>query len=551
MLARLSFKGRLQHESAMLAETRAELARTRTEAETLAMRLSALDGGSAAREAALTKQLEAERERRVEGLKAVAIRRMVLKELARGWSGWFAMYEAQVHQRNLLKKAGARLTKPQMSACYHHWRRSWEEIEAASLRRGALAAELRAVELGTSHGTLAAECERLRAELAAAREAMLRGEGYEAERERRQEEREARTRERRVEHLSALAARRMGRKELAMGWQAWSELYREKVHQRTVLRQAAMRLQRPKFVWSYVRWRETWRLALLEESKLMIREQLGTERKRRADAEAAITELHSEYGVKMRELGVTVGEAREAALEYLRQLKLATRDDAEWADKFELLQAKWAEMTDEDRIGREARRLLEAQQKTEYEATEARLGRLLAEQRSQLLCEAVAMRGDLEKQLHELQLALRRRAPCPHPSRRLHPTRLCSRRPHLRKLHPRTTSRRRCGPATTILPRRTRTAPTTSAGNDEGALYGETLDGLVVELHSRHATPPLANAQRVADEPGCLRSIVCSWMLNTAPRTPEMIWQLQVMSDLIGLCLHTRITLPFELAVTV
>jgi hypothetical protein len=47
------------------------------------------------------------------------------------------------------------------------------------------------------------------------------------------------------------------------------------------------------------------------------------------------------------------------------------------------------------------------------------------------------MRGDLEKQLPELQLALRRRAPCPHPSRRLHPTRLCSRRPHLRKLHPR------------------------------------------------------------------------------------------------------------------
>ena len=298
------------------------------------------------------------------------------------------------------------MTKPQMSACYHHWRRSWEEIEAASLRRGALAAELRAVELGTSHGTLAAECVRLRAELAAVREAMLRGEGYEVERERRQEEREARTRERRVEHLSALAARRMGRKELAMGWQAWSELYREKVHQRTVFRQAAMRLQRPKFVWSYVRWRESWRLALLEESKLTIREQLGTERKRRADAEAAITELHSEYGVKMRELGVTVGEAREAALEYLRQLKLATRDDAEWADKFELLQAKWAEMTDEDRIGREARRLLEAQQKTEHEATEARLGRLLAEQRSQLLREAIAMRGDLEKQLHELQLAL-------------------------------------------------------------------------------------------------------------------------------------------------
>jgi hypothetical protein len=49
MLARLSFTRRLQHESAMLAETRAEVARTRTEAETLATRLRWLpDGGSAA-----------------------------------------------------------------------------------------------------------------------------------------------------------------------------------------------------------------------------------------------------------------------------------------------------------------------------------------------------------------------------------------------------------------------------------------------------------------------------------------------------------------------
>jgi len=34
---------------------------------------------------------------------------VVLKELARGWSGWFAMYKAKVHQCNLLKEAGARL----------------------------------------------------------------------------------------------------------------------------------------------------------------------------------------------------------------------------------------------------------------------------------------------------------------------------------------------------------------------------------------------------------------------------------------------------------
>ncbi len=269
--ARLSLKERLELEASKLAEARTELARTRTEAATLATRLSELDGGAAAREAALQRELEEERDRRVEGLKAVAIRRIVLKDLARGWSGWAEVYSAGVHQRNLLKKAGARLTRPKLIATYQHWRRGWEEAEAASLRRSALAAELRVTELGSSHGALEAECERLRHELAAAREAMLRGEGHEVELRRRQEEKEARERERRVEHLSALAARRMGKKELAMGWQAWADMYAEKVHQRQVLRQVAMRLQRPKFVWSYVRWRESWRRALADEAKLTVR----------------------------------------------------------------------------------------------------------------------------------------------------------------------------------------------------------------------------------------------------------------------------------------
>ncbi len=139
---------------------------------------------------------------------------------------------------------------------------------------------------------------------------------------------------------------------------------------------------------------------------LQVREQLGAERKRRADAETAITELHSEYGVKMKELNVTVDEAREAALEYLRQLKLAQREGGDVRDQYDELQARWSEMTDEERIGREARRLLESQERTEHEATEARLQRLLAEQRKQLLHEAASMRGDLEQQVKELKAAL-------------------------------------------------------------------------------------------------------------------------------------------------
>jgi E3 ubiquitin-protein ligase HERC1 len=87
------------------------------------------------------------------------------------------------------------------------------------------------------------------------------------------------------------------------------------------------------------------------------------------------------------------------------------------------------------------------------------------------------------------------------------------------------------------------------AGNDAGGLYRETLDSLVAELHSRALplllpTPNESQTSQDVFDRG-------SWMLNPAPPTPETIWQLQVMGALIGLCLRTRATLPFELAVTV
>ena len=54
----------------------------------------------------------------VEHLKSVAIRRIALKDLARGWSGWHGAWAEKVRQRNLLKQAGARLTKPKLVNAY-------------------------------------------------------------------------------------------------------------------------------------------------------------------------------------------------------------------------------------------------------------------------------------------------------------------------------------------------------------------------------------------------------------------------------------------------
>ena len=55
-------------------------------------------------------ELEREREKRVEHLTNVAIRRIALKDLARGWSGWHDMWSQKVRQRNLLCDALGRQT---------------------------------------------------------------------------------------------------------------------------------------------------------------------------------------------------------------------------------------------------------------------------------------------------------------------------------------------------------------------------------------------------------------------------------------------------------
>ena len=92
---------------------------------------------------------------------------------------------------------------------------------------------------------------RWRAELQSAREAAASGVAFEVEQRRLAEVKAAQDKEKRVEHLTGMAARRMGKKELAMGWQAWSELYHEKVHQRNLLKKAGARLTKPKLIIAY------------------------------------------------------------------------------------------------------------------------------------------------------------------------------------------------------------------------------------------------------------------------------------------------------------
>ena len=184
-------------------------------------------------------------------------------------------------------------------------------LEAAVKRMGAELAELRdgeearqrahAVELNRLQVKLekqeARYEERLEAAAAERAEALdqqkleLTGEAAQSERARRE-------REKQIEHLTQMAARRMGRRELARGWGGWLDVYLERVHKRNLLRQAAARLTKPKLAASYASWRQGWAAAMAaarvaaaraeEQRAAAARAQASdAERDRRAAEEAA------------------------------------------------------------------------------------------------------------------------------------------------------------------------------------------------------------------------------------------------------------------------
>jgi hypothetical protein len=168
-------------ENQQLSEARANESRLQSELDNLASELKRalaqiqqMDGGRADAEQRMHQQLEAEKEKRVEALGQQGLKRMMNQKLAMGWSAWHEMWSHKVHQRNLLKKAGARLTKPKLTQTYSHWKQDWATDKAASAKMtlDEKAAQA-AAERDAINADLRKEVLKLRTELDAARTAML------------------------------------------------------------------------------------------------------------------------------------------------------------------------------------------------------------------------------------------------------------------------------------------------------------------------------------------------------------------------------------------
>ena len=208
-----------------------------------------------------------EREERIELLRRQIGRRMLHRDLARGWQAWESFFDAKAYALGRLRTCANRLQRPQLADAFGAWTR-W--IEAMAQRR--VAAEQQAHQRGFESETealrtaLEEEVAGLRASLVAAEEAKV----LALERQRLEltgsaEEqrlaREERLRAERVEETTSRAARRMMHRDVGSAFAAWQAHVEAKADAMHRLRRSAQRLKAPELAEAFEAWADGWEAA--------------------------------------------------------------------------------------------------------------------------------------------------------------------------------------------------------------------------------------------------------------------------------------------------
>ena len=286
-LMRAEAEGRSLAQQAEIDAVRAEMAAALQakdeQLQALAER-SGMDILSQQQEAAraLAEALEAEKEKRIAHLTQMAVKRMLKAGLTKGWQTWLDMYlEHQRHKRMLASAAG-RLMKPALSAALTHWRDDWQAEQKAALEEGQRL--LRAEAEGRSLAQQA-EIDAVRAEMAAALQAkdeeMRRlEESFGADlsaQEREQAMSLEAEKEKRTAHVMEMAAKRLSKRQLSLGWQTWLDAHLEQQRKKRILAASAGRLSRPALSVCLSLWRRDWEAALMKDDNAW---KLSQEKKR-------------------------------------------------------------------------------------------------------------------------------------------------------------------------------------------------------------------------------------------------------------------------------
>ena len=101
-------------------------------------------------------------------------------------------------------------------------------------------------------------------------------------------------REKRIEHAKEMALRRLGKKELVLGWTTWVESYHQRQQNVRALKAAANRLSRPRLVHSFAHWQREWTINETNRSRFTHQQLAAHEQARREEIEEEMEALRAE-----------------------------------------------------------------------------------------------------------------------------------------------------------------------------------------------------------------------------------------------------------------
>ena len=59
-------------------------------------------------------------------------RRIMKKDLSRGWTAWHEKWEEEARMKRMLRHAASKLHNPELSAAYAIWKEMWAELKQAN-----------------------------------------------------------------------------------------------------------------------------------------------------------------------------------------------------------------------------------------------------------------------------------------------------------------------------------------------------------------------------------------------------------------------------------
>ena len=224
----------------LLAEQREKL---EGEIAKLKARLKERDDAENTGMAALRKEIEAraeaqQKEQRIDLVKRQISRRMMHRDVSRGWTAWTEYASARNFAMDRLRQASSRLAKPNVSLAFSTWLEYWNAARYAKVVGDVRAYASLESELEEARMKL----EEVMADRRVLRDKLSELDGGFAEAERLREEQLLAEKGERIELYHRQMTRRMMNSGIAAGWAAWHDYWSARVYAFSQLRKAANKL---------------------------------------------------------------------------------------------------------------------------------------------------------------------------------------------------------------------------------------------------------------------------------------------------------------------